>query len=104
MPFTSGTADVGEDPVLLCAVSIHRVNVKNLGATRVYLGGADVGNEGAKAGYPLDPGQAEAFALGQRVQEEFVVPAPFGDTRPPELYARTAPGTSSQVAWITPGS
>lgn len=99
MPFTSGTADVGEDPVPLCAVSETGVRVRNSGDVPVYLGGPDVTCDG----YPLVPGDAQDIT-GTRHRPSGVVPAPPGDGDDDVLYARTAPGDGpARVSWIVSG-
>lgn len=96
MPFSSGTAEVGENPAPLCSAGNAGVRVKNLGTIRAYLGGRDVTADG----YPLDPGEPEMF-YGSTAKETAVVPAPPGDLDPEVLYACTAPGTGmTRVSWI----
>lgn len=103
MAFSSGTADVGEDPVPLCGVSNAGARVRNRGGVLVYLGGPDVGYEGPGEGYPLEPGTSELF-YGGIPKETAIVPAPPGDLDPETLYARTAPGTGiAKVSWIGTG-
>jgi hypothetical protein len=99
MAFTSGTADVGDNAVPLCAVSETGVQVRNRGDVPVYLGGPDV----AESGYPLAPGESETFT-GTRHRPSGVVPAPPGDGDDDVLYARTAPGDGpARVSWIVSG-
>jgi hypothetical protein len=99
MAFTSGTADVGEDPVPLCSVSETGVRIRNNGGARVHLGGPDV----TESGYPLNPGEAETFT-GAQHRPSGIVPAPPGDAADDVLYARTAPGDGpAQVSWISSG-
>jgi hypothetical protein len=96
MAFDSGTADVGEDPVRVCAAGPAGVRVKNLGGTRVFLGGPGVTADG----YPLEPGTAEEF-YGGKAKQSPVVPAPPEDIEPDTLYARTAADTgTARVSWI----
>jgi hypothetical protein len=104
MPVHAATVEVGEKPVPVCGVGVNRLLVKNLGGTRVFLGGPDVEAEGELAGFPLDPGESQVLALGMRVREVPVVPAPPADLAPPELYGRTGDGTgTSKVSWLTAG-
>jgi hypothetical protein len=100
MGFTSGTREVGEDATEICGVPAGGVRVRNLGDVTVYVGGPDVGSEGDTQGFPVDPGTSEDFA-GASPKESPVVPAPEGDTDPPVLYARTAPGQCGKVAFIS---
>jgi hypothetical protein len=98
--FTSGTADVGQNPVRLCPAGNAGVRVRNAGDAVVFLGGPDVGNDGDAQGYPLDPGTSETF-FGGRPKESPVVPAPPDDMAAEILYARTAEGTgTARVSWI----
>lgn len=95
MAFTSGTAEVGKDPVALCPVGENGVRVRNRGGTIVYLGGPDVTEDG----YPLGPGEAEEFH-GAQHRPSGVVPAPPGDGDPDVLYACSDGGKISRVSWI----
>lgn len=102
MPYSSGTADVGEDVTPICAVPATGARVKNLGGTIVYVGGDDVAAEGDGQGYPLDPGGPPELLQGAVAKETPVVPAPAGDMDDAVLYGRTAAGSGiSRVAWIT---
>lgn len=99
MAFSSGTADVGPDPVALCPVGSAGVRVRNEGDSVVYLGGPDVDD----GGYRLEPGQSEQIS-GSDPKESVVVPAPPDDLIPELLYARTAPDASPvKVSWIGSG-
>ena len=99
MAFTSGTADVGEKAVPLCAVSETGVRVRNNGGARVHLGGPDV----TEQGYPLEPGETQEFT-GAQHRPSGVVPAPPDDAADDVLYARTAAGDGpARVSWISSG-
>jgi len=101
MPFTSGTAEVGDEPSVICSVGRGRtVKVKNLDAsTAVYVGGPGVTTDGDGAGYPLDGRESETFsALIPR--EAVAIPAPADDMAPDVLYGRTERGRA-RVAWIS---
>lgn len=101
MGFTSGTREVGEDTVPLCAVPPNGVRVKNRGGSVIYVGGPDVQAAGDGQGYPVDPGESEEFTAPV-AKESPVVPAPPGDMDPAVLYARTAAGTGiSRVSFIS---
>jgi hypothetical protein len=100
MPYAWGTVEAGEKAARVCAVPEGGVLVKNLGGSRIYLGGADVGTEGETAGFPLDQGESQLFP-GIRAREAPVVPSPPTDLSAPALYARTAVSAGvSKVAWI----
>ena len=99
MGFASGTVDVGTDPVPVCVPGETGARVRNLGGTRVFLGGPDVTTDG----YPLEPGTSELF-YGSKPRQSPVVPAPPGDMAPDVLFARTGAGAgTAQVAWIGTG-
>jgi hypothetical protein len=98
MAFTSGTKDVGETPVPLCAVSETGVRIRNNGGSRVFLGGPDV----TEQGYPLEPGKSETFT-GTQHRPSGVVPAPEGDAADDMLYARSDGTGTSRVSWISSG-
>lgn len=101
MGFTSGTCEVGEDAIAICAVSENGVMIRNTGSVIVYVGGPDVGNEGSTQGYPVEPGTRETFT-GAKAKETPVVPAPEGDMDPAVLYGRTAPGQDKgKVSFIS---
>lgn len=88
MDFTTGQRDVGEEASVLCTIPPSGVRVRNLGNSRIFVGGPDVGPE---HGYPIEPGTSEDFAAP--VQHEApVVPAPPGDMAPVTLYAATGKG------------
>jgi len=96
MAFASGTVDVGETPVPLCAAGNAGVRLKNTGQVRAFAGGPGVTADG----YPLDPGRPELLYGGQP-KEAPIVPAPPGDLAGEVLYACTAPGTgTTRVSWI----
>lgn len=95
MPFTSGTAEVGDSPVALCPVGENGVRVRNRGGVVVYLGGAGVTADG----YPLDPGETADF-YGAKKSNSALIPAPPGDMDPDVLYARSDGGKTSRVSWI----
>ena len=100
MGFSSGSRDIGEDATEICAVPENGVRVRNTGDVTIYVGGPDVGTEGDRQGYPLDPGGSEDFA-GAKAKESPVVPAPEGDMDPARLYARCAAGQSGRVSFIS---
>jgi hypothetical protein len=99
MPVTADTTDVGPgDPVFLCTVPETGVLVKNLGDSRVFLGGPDVT---ATEGYPLDPGESQVFT-GTAPRESAAVPAPPGDMTPSQLYGCVADGSGAvRISWIS---
>ena len=101
MPFSSGTADIGGEPTVICGVGRGRtVKVKNLdAATAVYVGGPDVAVDGATAGYPLDGRESETFSA-PLPREAVIIPAPADDMAPDVLYGRTERGRA-RVAWIS---
>lgn len=100
MAFTTGQHEVGEEPSELGAVSPGGVRVRNLGGSRIFVGGPDVTPE---QGYPIDPGTAEDFTAPKQ-KESPVVPAPASDTAPAVLWAVTAKGTgTSKVALVGAG-
>ena len=82
----------------LCAVPPEGALVKNLGGSRIYLGGPDVGTEGDAAGFPLDASEAQVITAPQPLMS-FRTPAPPGDGAPAVLYARSAQGIS-KVAFL----
>jgi hypothetical protein len=96
--FASGTADVGETPVPLCAVSETGVRIRNAGDVRVHLGGPDVSPDG----YPLNPGESETFT-GTQHRPSGVVPAPPGDGADDVLWACSDGTGTSRVSWISDG-
>src|SRR5271170_2297855 len=100
MAFSSGTVEVGEgDPVRVCVAGETGVRVRDLGGTRVYLGGPGVTTDG----YPLDPGESDVF-YGGKPKESPVIPAPPGDLDQDVLYAVTAAGAGiTRVSWIGVG-
>jgi len=101
MPFTSGTAEVGDEPSVICSVGRGRtVKVKNLDAsTAVYVGGPGVTTDGDGAGYPLDGRESETFSA-PIPREAVAIPAPADDMAPDVLYGRTERGRA-RVAWIS---
>jgi hypothetical protein len=100
MGFTSGSRDIGEDVTEICAVPENGVRIRNTGNATVYVGGPDVMADGDAQGYPIGPDSSEDFA-GVKAKESPVVPAPEGDMDPARLYARTAPGSTSRVSFIS---
>ena len=101
MPFSSGTAEVGDEPSVICSVGRGRtVKVKNLDAsTAVYVGGPGVTTDGDGAGYPLDGRESETFSA-PIPREAVAIPAPADDMAPDVLYGRTERGRA-RVAWIS---
>jgi hypothetical protein len=100
MDVATGQHDVGEEAAELCAVPPNGVRVRNLGGSRIFIGGPDVTSG---SGYPVEPGSSEDFSAPPR-KEAPVVPAPPGDTAPYVLYAVTEQGTgTSKVAVISVG-
>jgi len=101
MPFSSGTADIGGEPTVICGVGRGRtVKVKNLDAsTAVYVGGPGVTTDGDGAGYPLDGRESETFSA-PIPREAVAIPAPADDMAPDVLYGRTERGRA-RVAWIS---
>ena len=102
MAFSSGQAEIGDQPTLICPVGRGRtIQVKNMTTVTVYLGGPDVTTDG----YPLDGGEAQALTAGAE-RESVVVPAPEGDVAAPELYGLTGDDAdgpdaeAARVAWI----
>jgi len=98
MSLMSGSREVGEKPSELCTVPSGGVRVRNLGGSRIFVGGPDVT---PGDGYPIEPGTAEDFSAPER-KETPVVPAPPSDTAATVLYAVTEQGVS-KVAVISLG-
>lgn len=93
----SGQREVGEEPAELGTVTSSGVRVRNLGDTRVFVGGPDVS---AGDGYPIEPGTSEDFSAPAR-RDSPVVPAPASDMAPSVLYAVTEKGSGAgKVALI----
>lgn len=102
MGFSHATVDVPADKaVQLCTAGPDGTLVKNLGGSRVFVGGPGVAADGDGAGFPLEPGEAQTFTAPEP-RMSFSVPAPEGDMAPAELFARAATGTC-KVAWIAGG-
>ena len=100
MAFSAGQHEVGEKPSELCAIPPSGVRVRNLGGSRIFVGGPDVT---AGAGSPIEPGAAEDFSAPAR-KESPVVPAPASDSALAVLWAVTAKGTgTSKVALASAG-
>lgn len=100
MAFTTGQYEVGEEPAELCTVPPDGVRVRNLGGSRIFIGGPDVS---AEHGYPIEPGTSEDFAA-PKPKESPIVPAPAGDMAPSVLYAVTEKGSgTSKVAVVAAG-
>lgn len=98
--YSSGITEVGQDAVPVCPVPQAGVRVRNLGGSRIYLGGPDV-DSSAGTGYPVDPGASEDIP-GATAKETPVVPAPEGDMEPPVLWARAEPGAEGgKLSWIS---